>query len=203
MVQWFMFLLCLRLAPELRFCDIGFHSLPVRFSHVKLMSFWRHWWRKKRLIRICFMTHGISSFKLCNNAFIDIHFPFLLLQLMNLLFSFLEPNRSHSTLLAGYFGKVWPIMLVVFMTFSQPSSYMYLNHLIHAAFHAIFLGCRMPNDSEDSVAYELCSSKYFYVLWKFILQVYSSFLPLLGCNGGDGSCSLARGDSFFKSFSIF
>ncbi|XLS93492.1 hypothetical protein HN51_069500 [Arachis hypogaea] len=26
-------------------------------------------------------------------------------ELMNLLFSFLEPNRSHSTLLAGYFNK--------------------------------------------------------------------------------------------------
>ena len=28
------------------------------------------------------------------------------LQLMDLLFSFLEPNRPHSTLLAGYFSKV-------------------------------------------------------------------------------------------------
>lgn len=30
----------------------------------------------------------------------------LLMQLMDLLFSFLEPNRSHSVMLAGYFSKV-------------------------------------------------------------------------------------------------
>lgn len=35
----------------------------------------------------------------------SIKFSFLL-QLMNLLFSFLEPNRHHSALLAGYFSKV-------------------------------------------------------------------------------------------------
>lgn len=32
---------------------------------------------------------------------------FLWMQLMNLLFSFLEPNRPHSALLAGYFSKVY------------------------------------------------------------------------------------------------
>jgi len=30
----------------------------------------------------------------------------IILQLMDLLFGFLEPNRPHSALLAGYFGKV-------------------------------------------------------------------------------------------------
>ena len=39
-------------------------------------------------------------------AMILFHMIFSLLQLMNLLFSFLEPNRPHSALLAGYFSKV-------------------------------------------------------------------------------------------------
>nr|KYP68474.1 Serine/threonine-protein phosphatase 6 regulatory subunit 2 [Cajanus cajan] len=33
-------------------------------------------------------------------------------ELMNLLFSFLEPDRSHSTLLAGYFSKVVVCLLI-------------------------------------------------------------------------------------------
>lgn len=36
----------------------------------------------------------------------------ILLQLMDLLFSFLEPNRYHSALLAGYFSKVRLIVLI-------------------------------------------------------------------------------------------
>ncbi|XLU92310.1 hypothetical protein S245_006662 [Arachis hypogaea] len=39
-------------------------------------------------------------------ACIYFHLPFPILQLMDLLFSFLEPDRPHSTLLAGYFSKV-------------------------------------------------------------------------------------------------
>lgn len=36
-----------------------------------------------------------------------------LFQLMNLLFSFLEPENSHSTLLAGYFSKVHHTELLI------------------------------------------------------------------------------------------
>jgi|APAra0007618257_1042622.scaffolds.fasta_scaffold05083_2 hypothetical protein len=37
---------------------------------------------------------------------VSLNGSYFLLQLMNLLFSFLEPNRSHSVMLAGYFSKV-------------------------------------------------------------------------------------------------
>lgn len=57
----------------------------TQFSWLTLILFYFIWW--------CF-------------ACTSLHLTFLLLQLMNLLFSFLEPDRSHSTLLAGYFSKV-------------------------------------------------------------------------------------------------
>lgn len=40
------------------------------------------------------------------NFYHFVSYAFLFLQLMNLLFSFLEPNRPHSALQAGYFSKV-------------------------------------------------------------------------------------------------
>lgn len=78
------------------------------------------------------------------------------LQLMNLLFSFLEPNRPHSALLAGYFSKVFFYMILV--TFCPTCSSLKTGVLIHF-FCVATLGCCMPYDTKDSPTYELCSSK--------------------------------------------
>ena len=48
-----------------------------------------------------------------------------ILQLMDLLFSFLEPNRSHSALLAGYFSKVLSL-LYKFSNWPTSRSYLFL-----------------------------------------------------------------------------
>jgi hypothetical protein len=54
------------------------------------------------IITLCFN----QEVGLVNALLLMVIFTFMLFQLMNLLFSFLEPNRSHSALLAGYFSKV-------------------------------------------------------------------------------------------------
>jgi serine/threonine-protein phosphatase 6 regulatory subunit 3 len=53
-------------------------------------------------IALCFNLEVVAV----NALLLMVIFTSLLFQLMNLLFSFLEPNRSHSALLAGYFSKV-------------------------------------------------------------------------------------------------
>lgn len=77
------------------------------------------------------------------------------LQLMNLLFSFLEPNRPHSALLAGYFSKVF------FYDTGNLLSYLLLsqNGCLDPLLFWATLGCCMPYDTKDSPTYELCSSK--------------------------------------------
>ena len=59
----------------------------------------------------------------------------LLLQLMNLLFSFLAPDRSHSTLLAGYFSKVYSLGNFEFLVCDTYNSCMVvLKHLLYDNF---------------------------------------------------------------------
>lgn len=91
---------------------LGFHSSLARYLHVKLMLFLKLWWRTRRYFFIHRVIFSSSSFVLCGFhmvlsllliSFVGSNF---ILQLMDLLFSFLEPNRPHSVLLAGYFGKV-------------------------------------------------------------------------------------------------
>lgn len=77
---------------------------------------------------------------------------FLLLQLMDLLFSFLDPGRPHSASLAGYFSKVLP--------FSLGSSLLSHSPLICDftwCYYMWNVGGYMPDVAEDHGAYELCS----------------------------------------------
>jgi hypothetical protein len=81
---------------------------------------------------------------------------------MNFLFSFLEPNRPHGTLLAGYFSKVFcddtrnlvSLLFIgnVFPTYASVAPLLDYNFFHHS-------GCCVPYDTEDGPTYELCSSK--------------------------------------------
>lgn len=114
-------------------CNLGFHSLPARFLHVKLMSFWRPWLMTKRstLHLVCELIFSFKSY-----PFIDFPFTLLQFQLMNLLFSFLEPNRSHSALLAGYFSKVY-IKIKLKVLFAWPFCQCGLSDLHDTDFYAV------------------------------------------------------------------
>lgn len=127
---------------------------------------------RRGLYLIWFMTIFFASLKLCYSAiFVMIsEFRFLYLQLMNLLFSFLEPNRPHSTLLAGYFSKVRLMVMEVVCDFVW--HFVKIAHLVKFELPTwcIFLchisGCCLPNDSEDCASDELCSSKCFSsIIW--------------------------------------
>lgn len=86
----------------LYYCSVtGFLLLLVRFLPVKLISYSKPSWRMRK-----WETRLLKLFTWCifNEVFISDHIASL--QLMNLLFSFLNPKPSHSNLLAGYFSKV-------------------------------------------------------------------------------------------------
>lgn len=86
----------------------------------------------------------------------------ILLQLMNLLFSFLNADHSHSTLLAGYFSKVFLCGSLAFhllsMLFSVIENMIPHNLLFILVF---FLGCYMSDVTENCSSHELCSGEWF------------------------------------------
>lgn len=120
-------------------------------------------------------------------------------QLMNLLFSFLEPEHPHSTLLAGYFSKVvlcwtsriWFIFYfggmvllsmwtcsIIHSIWAPPFASFYfvlkgiINNILHGAIcEFLFLGCHMPLVAEDSSFYALCSSKS--LLSSHLIEIFS------------------------------
>lgn len=78
---------------------------------------------------------------------------------MNLLFSFLEPNRPHSALLAGYFSKVWLVGFMYLVIQCFMSKWFFSFMPVSLSYIYVIIGCCMPYATEDCSAYELCSSK--------------------------------------------
>lgn len=70
-------------------------------------------WMQKLVVFSCKFEFGVPFSLVPFNCFT------LLMQLMDLLFSFLEPNRSHSVMLAGYFSKVRFSMYTFFSSYFE------------------------------------------------------------------------------------
>lgn len=81
---------------------------------------------------------------------------------MNLLFSFLEPNRPHSALLAGYFSKVcfvYTINRVYVIFLAQCLLYLCFGQSQDLNVFCCIVGCYMSHVAEDDSTYEFCSSE--------------------------------------------
>lgn len=79
---------------------------------------------------------------------------------MDLLFSFLEPNRPHSAFLAGYFGKVsesWFCINLQCTMANFSCTAVLAKWFASLFFHAV--GCDLSHVAEDNPANELCPSK--------------------------------------------
>lgn len=92
---------------------------------------------------------------------------FFFLQLMDLLFSFIKPDRRHSTLLAGYFSKVKFNFLFVWVNYHISINLLHLYVFFSFYFwlpsintYVVLLGCDMPDDQEDRFVHQLYSGMW-------------------------------------------
>lgn len=87
-----------------------------------------------------------------------------MLQLMDLLFSFLEPMHPHSTVLAGYFSKVSESCcyhnICERYCFVYDGCNMHVDPIVICLINScLAAGCGLSHVAEDGPAYDLCSSK--------------------------------------------
>lgn len=92
----------------------------------------------------------------CSTTCCSIEFS-VLLQLMDLLFSFLEPNRPHSALLSGYFSKVWIDCLYACLSSTVECRLAFIVVQLNCLMLFLgYAGCCVLNGSEDYSTDKLC-----------------------------------------------